>query len=113
MREEAGKGLTLAAFKTLLREQFFMLLLDERRAVEAMPDMLAKDPDLALRMANNLRRVIDVVGVKTDVAKARLAEIETIFAGSRLRDALTEAAREEVQSDTEPVRAHTRSSKHR
>ena len=37
MREEAGKGLTLAAFKKLVREQFFMLLLDERRAVEAIP----------------------------------------------------------------------------
>ena len=37
MREETGKGLTLAAFKKLVREQFFMLLLDERRAVEAIP----------------------------------------------------------------------------
>ena len=47
MREEAGKGLTLAAFKKVLREQFFMLLLDERRAVEAIPAMLAKDPPFA------------------------------------------------------------------
>ena len=47
MREETGKGLTLAEFKKLLREQFFMLLLDERRAVEAIPAMLAKDPELA------------------------------------------------------------------
>ena len=45
MREEAGRGLTLGEFKQLLREQFFMLLLDERRAVEAIPDMLARDPD--------------------------------------------------------------------
>ncbi len=44
MREEAGRGLTLGEFKQLLREQFFMLLLDERRAVEAIPDMLAQDP---------------------------------------------------------------------
>ena len=50
MREEAGQGLTLAAFKKLVREQFFMLLLDERRAVEAIPAMLAKDPELASRM---------------------------------------------------------------
>ena len=42
IREEAGKGLTLAEFKQLLREQFLMLLLDERRAVEAIPAMLAK-----------------------------------------------------------------------
>ena len=79
MREEAGKGLTLAAFKKLLREQFFTLLLDERRAVEAIPAMLDRDPDLSSRMASNLRRMIDVVGVNTTIAKARLAEIEDLF----------------------------------
>ena len=62
MREETGKGLTLAAFKKLLREQFFMLLLDERRAIEAIPAMLAKDPHLAARMAAKLHQVIEVVG---------------------------------------------------
>ena len=44
MREEAAEGLTLSAFKTLVRDQFLMLLLDERRAVEAIPAMLDKDP---------------------------------------------------------------------
>ncbi len=50
MREEAGKGLSLAEFKKLLREQFFMLLLDEQSAVKAMPAMLAKDRELASRL---------------------------------------------------------------
>jgi hypothetical protein len=79
MREEAGKGLSLATFKQLLREQFFTLLLDERRAVDAIPAMLDKDPDLSSRMTSNLRRMIDVVGVKSTIAKARLAEIENLF----------------------------------
>ena len=39
--------MTLAAFKKVVREQFFMLLLDERRAVEAIPAMLDRDPELA------------------------------------------------------------------
>ena len=43
MREEAGKGLTLMAFKDLVREQFSMLLLDERRAVDAIPSMLDQE----------------------------------------------------------------------
>ena len=47
MREEAGSGMTLGEFKRVVREQFFMLLVDERRAVEAIPAMLAKDPALA------------------------------------------------------------------
>ena len=50
LREETGKSLTIDAFKKLVREQFLMLLLDERRAVEAIPAMLARDPELASRM---------------------------------------------------------------
>ena len=43
MREEFGKGLPLIDFKQLVREQFLMLLIDERRAVEAIPSMLNGD----------------------------------------------------------------------
>lgn len=78
-REEAGEGLTLGEFKRLVREQFFMLLLDERRAVEAIPAMLAKDHDLAARMADNLLRMIEVVGLSSSLAEARLAEIKELM----------------------------------
>ena len=79
MREEAGKGLTLAAFKNVVREQFFMLQLDERRAVEAIPTMLARDPELASRLTGNARQLLEVVGLSSKVSKARLAEIESLF----------------------------------
>jgi pimeloyl-ACP methyl ester carboxylesterase len=88
MREEAGKGLSLAAFKQLLREQFFTLLLDERRAVDAIPAMLERDPDLSSRMTSNLRRMIEVVGVNSATGRARLAEIEALFQDSGQRPAL-------------------------
>jgi pimeloyl-ACP methyl ester carboxylesterase len=78
-REEAGEGLTLGEFKQMVREQFFMLLLDERRAVAAIPGMLAKDSDLASRMAANLFQMIDVVGLRSSVGKARLAEIQELM----------------------------------
>ena len=108
MREEAGKGLTLAAFKRLVREQFLMLLLDERRAVEAIPAMLARDRDLASRMTGKLNQVIDMVGLSSKVSKARLAEIETLFeSSSRLE--VAEADLGTVRS----VRSHAaRSPKH-
>lgn len=79
MREEAGEGLTLGEFKWMVREQFFMLMLDERRAVEAIPGMLSKDPLLASRMAKNLLRMIEVVGLRSDSARARLAEIQELI----------------------------------
>ena len=46
------------SIKRLLREQFLMLLLDERRCVEAIPQLLATDPKLAARFAEALHRII-------------------------------------------------------
>lgn len=79
MREEAGKGLPLRAFKQLLREQFFMLLIDQHAALDAIPALLAKEPGLAQQMERKLHRVIDTIGLQTDEAKSRLAEIERLF----------------------------------
>jgi pimeloyl-ACP methyl ester carboxylesterase len=81
-RAEAGEGLTLGEFKQLVRDQFLTLLLDESRAVDAIPAMLSRDRDLASRMATNLRRMIDVVGLRSSLAKARWAEIEALIEGS-------------------------------
>ena len=75
MREDAGSGLSLADFKTMVRDQFFMLLLDERRAIEAMPAMLDADLELAQRMATTLRKLIEVVGVESKLGKSRVAEM--------------------------------------
>ena len=83
MRDEAGGGSSLGAFKKLVREQFLMLLLDERRAVEAIPGMLARDPKSASRMAGILHRVIDAVGLRSELGRARLAEVERLFEPER------------------------------
>jgi hypothetical protein len=42
-RDHHGERLTLHAFKTLVREQFFMLLLDRDAALGAIPNMLPND----------------------------------------------------------------------
>jgi pimeloyl-ACP methyl ester carboxylesterase len=114
IRDEAGRGLTLSAFKKLVREQFLMLLLDERRAVEAIPAMLAKDPKLASRMAGNLHRVIDAVGLRTKLGQARLAEVETLLE-ARETDipGLAEHTKAHLGREERPTRSHpTRSPKH-
>jgi pimeloyl-ACP methyl ester carboxylesterase len=79
MREEAGGDLPLAAFKAMVRDQFFTLLLDERRAIEAIPAMLDTNPDLAPRMRSTLRKVIEVLGVESKLGKTRLADITAMF----------------------------------
>jgi hypothetical protein len=80
IRDETGGGLTVPAFKKLVRDQFLMLLLDERRALDAIPSMLAKDPKVASRMEDHLHQVIDAVGLRSKVGQARLAEVEKLFA---------------------------------
>jgi len=97
-----------------VRDQFLMLLLDERRAVEVIPAMLDKDPDLASRCASNLQRVIDVVGLRSHVSKDRLAEIKRLFEHMESRQPSRATAR--AKSPLVPghaVRAYAiRSSKH-
>lgn len=113
LRKDAGSGLTLAAFKKVLRQQFFVLLLDERRAFEAIPAMLDREPDLAARMANNLRALIDVVGIRSGAAKARLEEVEMIFKADRHKRGVGRPSREQRELEsiaTERVRP-TRSAK--
>jgi hypothetical protein len=85
LRENAGKGLSLSEFKELFREQFLKLLLDEHRAVEAIPAMLAQDPDLAARMVENLHRMIEVVGLRTSLAKDRWQEVEELIKFAKQR----------------------------
>jgi hypothetical protein len=79
LHEEAGSGLSLSGFKKIVRDQFFTLLLDEHRAVEAIPSMLVKDPELSARMAPVLGRLMEVVGVESAAGKMRLREIEKLF----------------------------------
>ena len=103
----------MTAFKQLLREQFLMLLLDERRAVEAIPAMLDRDPELASRMTGNLGRMIEVVGVQSRTSKARLAEIEALFESVGQNGHLLSAEQDQLDLEpVRPVRAHAQSSKH-
>lgn len=106
LRDEAGSGLTLAAFEKVVRDQYFSLLLDERRAIEVIPTMLARDSELAPRMASALGRLIEVVGVETPAGKARLREMEKVFKQRPIpaNDASRKATPQEAPTRREPLR---------
>ena len=117
MREDAGSGLSLAEFKTMVRDQFFTLLLDDRRAVEAIPAMLDTDPELAARMTTTLRNLIEVLGVESKLGKTRLAEITAMFEARKKakapdgapKEGRTEPARpSRAQAAAKPNRPHSR-----
>jgi hypothetical protein len=113
MREETGKGVPLAAFKEAVREQFLMLLLDERRCIEAIPGMIATDPKLSARLSETLHDVVDVVGLGSPQAKARMAEIEGLLAADGGRGAPKPGKREMPQAGAvQAVETQVSSHKH-
>jgi hypothetical protein len=79
IRDEHGQDLTLAAFKQLVREQFLMLVLDEERAVAAIPTMLAADPQGAGEAVRGLRRLFAAVGPESDAGRSRLAALKAML----------------------------------
>ncbi|UFX46913.1 DUF3141 domain-containing protein [Bradyrhizobium sp. 41S5] len=85
-RQDAGARMTLAEFKMLVREQFFMLLLDQEAALAAIPkllpenanerraafaairEVLSASSEVSGEVANRLNRVGELFGVDAGVA---------------------------------------------
>ena len=83
---DSGSRLTLAEFKAMVREQFFMLLLDQEASLAAIPKLLPKDAkarraglavisevlsasaEISGETANRLRRVTELFGGTEDSA---------------------------------------------
>jgi hypothetical protein len=80
IHETEGGDLTLAEFKQLVREQFFMLLLDERAAIEALPGMIAGREKEAKAALERLRKVATASDTMNDEAWQRFEEMATVFA---------------------------------
>jgi hypothetical protein len=80
---DSGPRLTVAQFKALVREQFFMLLLDQEAALAAIPKMLPPNADerrasfaaihdvlsasaaISGEVASRMKRIGDLFGVDT------------------------------------------------
>ena len=72
-------SLSLAGFKALLREQFFMLLIDPAGAMKALPSLLPDDPDLRERAFRLLEQVVHARGPLPEEAEDRLFRIAEMF----------------------------------
>jgi hypothetical protein len=71
--------MSLQDFKRVVKEQFFMLRLDEAAALAALPAMLPSDPEAQGKALAAVREVIEAVGAMGKDVQARLARIEAIF----------------------------------
>jgi len=77
-----NQGLTLQAFKQVVREQFFSLLLDRDAALAAIPKMLPADAATRTRIVETLRRTVSAAGQPSGEKAQRLAQIEQMCAGA-------------------------------
>lgn len=84
-------SLSLSAFKTLVRDQYFMLLIDPEASLAALPSMLPADPEIRLKALDLLRQVLSAGGeIVGDVAD-RLQRIDRIFRADSDRVAVGKA----------------------
>jgi hypothetical protein len=77
--------LTLAEFKTLVREQFFMLLIDEESALAAIPALLPPEADERRKALTALRQLIRVRGEPAGQVAERMERIAGLFEAERPR----------------------------
>jgi hypothetical protein len=71
--------LTLAKFKALVREQFFMLLIDEEASLAAIPALLPAGADERQTALTLLRQVVSARGELGDEGAKRLERITRLF----------------------------------
>ncbi len=79
IRAELPEKAPLSEFKEALREQFFSVLLDERRAVETIPTLLEEDKEKGPKLFEMIRKTVTAAGPLGKEAEQRLKEIEKLF----------------------------------
>jgi hypothetical protein len=78
-REYSGQRLTLPEFKMLVREQFFMLLLDQEGALAAIPKLLPEDVNQRRAAFAAMRQVLSASGEITGERASRLQRVAALF----------------------------------
>jgi hypothetical protein len=79
-KEDAESRLTIAEFKTLVREQFFMLLLDQEASLSAIPKMLPQDMNARRDAFAAIHEVLSAAGEISGETRTRLDRVAQLFA---------------------------------
>ena len=73
--------LPLADFKRIIRQQFFMLLLDPAEAIATLPALLPEETALREEGLKAIRSVVEATGDIPPTVAERMAEVERLFSG--------------------------------
>jgi hypothetical protein len=69
----------LAEFKALVREQFYMLVIDTEAALAAIPGMLPEDPELRRQALGVIEEVLNARGERSAEDERRFARVAQLF----------------------------------
>jgi pimeloyl-ACP methyl ester carboxylesterase len=78
-RDDAASRISLPEFKKLVREQFFMLLLDQESCLAAIPEMLPRDQKLRRDVFNAIREVLSAGNTISGETAKRLDRVAQLF----------------------------------
>ncbi len=81
--QSGAQTMSLAEFKAMVREQYFMLLIDEEAALAALPDLLPTDAERRHEAFAMLREVLGAPGALTGLAADRLGTVADLFGVER------------------------------
>jgi hypothetical protein len=76
----AHGGISLAEFKSIVRDQSNMLLIDQRRALDAIPGMLPPDLETRQRAFNLIKQILQARGARLE-DNQKLSEVASLFLG--------------------------------
>ncbi len=77
--EQEAPQMTLAEFKTMARDQFFMLLLDAEATLAAIPPLLPTDAAPRQKAFDTIKEVLEASGELTGEAVERLQRVKELF----------------------------------
>jgi hypothetical protein len=79
-RIRAAHGdMPLSAFKALVREQFYILLVDTEAALAALPSMLPADADMRRKAFDLIRQALSARGEFSAEDKERMQRVARVF----------------------------------
>jgi len=98
-RDDAKSRLTLSQFKMLVREQFFMLLIDQEASLAAIPKMLPQKMEQRRAAFAAIRNVLSIAGEISGETAKRLDRVAILFGlgdGAKLERGFPKSAGESV-----------------
>jgi hypothetical protein len=88
----------LSQFKTLVREQYFMLLIDKEASLAAIPSMLPPDTETRSKAFELIKEVMGAVGKLSAEDEKRLREVGGLFGVEQGEATTIPFPRREVQA---------------